>query len=85
MIIVYNDSQRAYVHEIKEGEGKIKVYRLNPKSKLSIPDEVAKIWLKSKEIMEVVKDDKDAKIAELEAKLAAKEQKPAKKTTKKKK
>lgn len=84
MITVYNNSQRAYVHEIKDGE-KIKVYRLNPHTKLSVPDEVAKIWLKSKEIMEAVNEDKDAKIAELEAKLAAKEEKPAKKTTSKKK
>lgn len=83
MITVYNNSQRAYVHEIKEGE-KIKVYRLNPHTKLAVPDEVAKIWLKSEEIMEAVNEDKDAKIAELEAKLAAKE-KAAKKTTKKKK
>lgn len=73
---VYNKSERDYVHSLQEG-GKIVTYRLKPKSELLVPDEVAKIWLKSKEIMEIGNkdDEKDKEIARLKAELAKKEEK----------
>ena len=56
MYKLYNKSERDYVHSLQEGE-KIVTYRLKPKSELLVPDEVAKIWLRSKEIMETGSQD----------------------------
>ena len=71
MYKLYNNSERNYVHTLKEGN-KFVTYRLKPKSDLLVPDEVAKIWLKSKEIMELgaQNDEKDKEIERLKAELA---------------
>lgn len=68
---VYNKSERNYVHTLQEGD-KFVTYRLKPKSELLVPDEVAKIWLRSSEIMETgaQNDEKDKEIARLKAELA---------------
>lgn len=66
---LYNKSNRNYVHTVTEADGKFTTYRLKPKSKLNVPDEVAKIWLLSSEIMEVGSDEKDKEIARLKAEL----------------
>lgn len=73
---VYNKSERNYVHTVQDGD-KFITYRLKPKSDLLVPDDVAKIWLRSHEVMEmgVQDDDKDKVIAELKAQLAEKEEK----------
>lgn len=70
---LYNKSERNYVHSVQEG-GKIVTYRLKPKSDLLVPDDVAKIWLRSHEIMEMGAQDseKDKEIARLKAELAKK-------------
>ena len=41
---LYNKSNRNYVHTVT-ADGKITTYRLKPKSKLNVPDDIAKIWL----------------------------------------
>lgn len=71
---LYNKSNRNYVHTVT-ADGKITTYRLKPKSKLNVPDDIAKIWLLSSEIMEVGSDEKDKEIARLKAELAKKESK----------
>lgn len=71
---LYNKSNRNYVHTVT-ADGKITTYRLKPKSKLNVPDDIAKIWLLSSEIMEVGSDEKDKEIARLKAELAKKEDK----------
>ena len=71
---LYNKSNRNYVHTVN-ADGKITTYRLKPKSKLNVPDDIAKIWLLSSEIMEVGSDEKDKEIARLKAELAKKESK----------
>ena len=71
---LYNKSNRNYVHTVN-ADGKITTYRLKPKSKLNVPDDIAKIWLLSSEIMEVGSDKKDKEIARLKAELAKKESK----------
>lgn len=67
---VYNKSERNYVHTLQEGD-KFVTYRLKPKSELLVPDDVAKIWLRSHEIMEMGSQDseKDKEIARLKAQL----------------
>ena len=67
-----NVSQRVYQHTYHK-----ELINLNPGERKEIPDEVADIWLKSKEI-ELVADKsdleaKDREIAELKAKLTDKE------------
>ena len=66
---LYNKSLRAYVHQQADENGKIITYRLNPSATISVPDNIADIWLKSNEIMEVGKEDKakDEEIARLKA------------------
>lgn len=49
MIRLHNKSQRRYMHQIEEG----KVIVLEPKEIKDVEDEVAKIWMQSKEIEEV--------------------------------
>ncbi|MBO7733116.1 MAG: hypothetical protein J6S67_11200 [Methanobrevibacter sp.] len=78
---LYNKSLRAYVHQQADENGKIITYRLNPGATVAIPDNIADIWLKSNEIMEVGKEDKakDEEIARLKAeneKLKAEAEKP---------
>ena len=77
---LYNKSLRAYVHQQTDENGRIVTYRLNPGATVSVPDNIADIWLKSNEIMEVGKEDKakDDEIARLKAeneKLKAKAEK----------
>ncbi len=58
---VYNKSKRMFQHTFK-GE----TYNLKPKSNIVVPDEVAKIWLATGEVVEYV-DPQEAKKAQEEA------------------
>ena len=81
---LYNKSLRAYVHQQADENGRIVTYRLNPGATASIPDNIADMWLRSDEVMEVGKEDKakDDEIARLKAeneKLKAEAEKPEEK------
>lgn len=67
---VYNKSSRMYQHE-QDG----KTYCLNPKTDIEVPDKIAKLWLKTGEVVEYVKPEeakaKQAALEEENAKLKA--------------
>ena len=67
---VYNKSSRMYQHE-HEGI----TYCLNPKTNIEVPDTVAKLWLKTGEVVEYVKPEEakaaQAKLEEENKKLKA--------------
>ena len=86
---VYNKSSRKYQHSEFNKDNKLITIELPPKTDAEIPDEIAKKWLKTKEVVEYVKpEDAKAKQAELEeenAKLKAEIEKLKKQATKTKK
>ena len=67
---VYNKSSRMYQHE-HDG----KTYCLKPKTDIEVPDKIAKLWLKTGEVVEYVKPEEakaaQAKLEEENAKLKA--------------
>lgn len=87
---VYNKSSRMYQHE-HDG----KTYCLPPKTDIEAPDKIAKLWLKTGEVVEYVKpeeakakqaalEEENAKLkAELEALKKAKPEEAKAKTAKK--
>lgn len=86
---VYNKSSRKYQHSEFNKDNKLVTIELLPKTDAEIPDEIAKKWLKTGEVVEYVKpEDAKAKQAELEediAKLKAENEKLKKQATKTKK
>lgn len=83
---VYNKSSRMYQHTYFDKENKFHAINLMPKTDAEIPDDIAKAWLKTGEIVEYVKpEEAKAKQAELEdenAKLKAELEKLKKADTK---
>ena len=67
---VLNTSKRTYMHTIIE-EGNPVQYRAEPNQIVSVPDEVAELWLRSPEIQAVDNgsEEKDAEIARLKKEL----------------
>ena len=92
---VYNKSSRIYQHTYIDDKNVFHAINLNPKTDAEIPDDIAKVWLKTGEVVEYVKPEeakaKEAALKEENAKLKAelealKKTKPeeTKETTKKK-
>lgn len=68
---VYNKSSRKYQHSEFNKDNKLVTIELLPKTDAEIPDEIAKKWLKTGEVVEYVKpEDAKAKQAELEEDIA---------------
>lgn len=68
---VYNKSSRKYQHSEFNKDNKLVTIELLPKTDAEIPDEIAKKWLKTGEVVEYVKpEDAKAKQAELEEEIA---------------
>lgn len=68
---VYNKSSRKYQHSEFDKDNKLITIELLPKTDAEIPDEIAKKWLKTGEVVEYVKpEDAKAKQAELEEEIA---------------
>lgn len=68
---VYNKSSRKYQHSEFDEKNKLVTIELPPKTDAEIPDEIAKKWLATGEVVEYVKpEDAKAKQAELEAEIA---------------
>lgn len=68
---VYNKSSRKYQHSEFNEKNKLVTIELLPKTDAEIPDEIAKKWLKTGEVVEYVKpEDAKAKQAELEEEIA---------------
>lgn len=67
---VLNVSKRTYKHTVVDGD-KMVQYTVEPNQCVSVPDEVADLWLRSPEIQEVEKgsEEKDAEIARLKKEL----------------
>lgn len=67
---ILNTSKRTYMHTIIE-EGNPVQYRAEPNQIVSVPDEVAELWLRSPEIQAVDNgsEEKDAEIARLKKEL----------------
>lgn len=103
MIKVKNNSKHLYSHSVKEtnkdGKVTIKDYFLQPQGVLDVPEEVAKIWFKTNDIVEFVEPEeakaKEKKIqkekealekenASLKAKITALEEAKAKEKKEKK-
>ena len=86
---VYNKSSRKYQHSEFNKDNKLVTIELLPKTDAEIPDEIAKKWLKTGEVVEYVKpEEAKAKQAELEdenAKLKAEIEKLKKQATNTKK
>ena len=75
---VYNKSSRMYQHTKTKKKGDKEIiteYCLKPKSDIEVPDDVAKLWLKTGEVVEYVKPEEakaaQAKLEEENAKLKA--------------
>lgn len=58
---VYNKSARMYQHSIDD-----QTYNLKPKTDLEVPEEVAKVWLSTGEVVEYV-DPQEARKAQEQA------------------
>lgn len=68
---VYNKSSRKYQHSEFNKDNKLVTIELLPKTDAEIPDEIAKKWLDTGEVVEYVKpEDAKAKQAELEEEIA---------------
>lgn len=68
---VYNKSSRKYQHSEFNEKNKLVTIELPPKTDAEIPDEIAKKWLATGEVVEYVKpEDAKAKQAELEEEIA---------------
>ena len=64
---VYNKSSRIYQHTYFDEKKVFHAINLMPKSDAEIPDDIAKAWLKTGEVVEYVKpEEAKAKQAELE-------------------
>lgn len=72
---VYNKSSRMYQHSEMDKKNKLVVINLPPKTDAEIPDNIAKLWLKTGEVVEYVKPEEakavQAKLEEENAKLKA--------------
>lgn len=72
---VYNKSSRMYQHTYFDAKNVFHAINLRPKTDAEIPDEIAKKWLKTGEVVEYVKPEeakaKQAKLEEENAKLKA--------------
>lgn len=86
---LYNKSSRMYQHTYFDKENKFHAINLMPKTDAEIPDDIAKAWLKTGEIVEYVKPEeakaKQAKLEDENAKLKAEIEKLKKQATKAKK
>lgn len=64
---VYNKSSRTYQHSEMDEKNELKIINLLPKTDAEVPDDIAKLWLKTGEVVEYVKpEEAKAKQAELE-------------------
>lgn len=63
---LYNKSNRIYQHSYLNDKKKVVILNLYPKQSADIPEDIAKLWLKSGEVVEYV-DPAEAKKAEAEA------------------
>lgn len=72
MINLLNSGKRVFIHQITDADGNVVTYRIEPNETKDIPDEVAKLWLRSPEIRQVgaSNDAKDAEIERLKKELA---------------
>lgn len=72
---VYNKSSRIYQHTYFDEKNVFHAINLNPKTDAEIPDDIAKAWLKTGEVVEYVKPEeakaKEAALEEENAKLKA--------------
>lgn len=83
---VKNISKRSYIHSKLDDNFKLVLLTLRPNEVMDIPDEVAKTWVKSGEVVEYVSPVEAQKLAdenkELKEKLEALEKTGDKKETK---
>lgn len=85
---VKNNSKRRYVHSYMDEAMRLKMLILEPKAVMDVPDEVAKTWIKGRDVVEYVdpnqarieKEKLEAENAKLKAELEA--QKKEEKSTK---
>lgn len=85
---VKNNSKRRYVHSYMDEAMRLKMLILEPKAVMDVPDEVAKTWIKGRDVVEYVdpnqarieKEKLEAENAKLKAELEA--QKKEEKETK---
>ena len=72
---VYNKSSRIYHHTEMDKNNKLITINFNPKTDAEIPDKIAKLWLKTGEVVKYVKPEeaeaKEAALEEENAKLKA--------------
>lgn len=89
-----NNSKRNYVHSYLDENASLTMLVLKPNEVKDVPDDVAKTWLKGRDVIEYVdpnqarieKEKLEAENAKLKAELEAKQEKETKpkKTSKKK-
>lgn len=76
---VKNNSKRRYVHSYMDEAMRLKMLILEPKAIMDVPDEVAKTWIKGRDVVEYVdpnqarieKEKLEAENAKLKAELEA--------------
>ena len=85
---IQNKSRRTYQHSELDAEGKIIIIDIKPAEIKEVSEKIAKIWLKTGDIVEYADPKEQAQLqdenAKLKAEIAAlkKDKKPAKKTKK---
>lgn len=72
MINLLNSGKRVFIHQIAGADGNVVTYRIGPNETKDIPEDVAKLWLRSPEIRQVGASDdtKDKEIERLKKELA---------------
>lgn len=85
---VHNKSRRTYQHSELNKEGKIRIIDIKPDEIKEVPDTIAKVWLKTGDVIEYADPKEQAQLqdenAKLKAEIAAlkKDKKPVKKSKK---
>lgn len=85
---VHNKSRRTYQHSELNKDGKIRIIDIKPDEIKEVPDTIAKVWLKTGDVIEYADPKEQAQLqdenAKLKAEIAAlkKDKKPVKKSKK---
>lgn len=66
---VQNKSRRTYQHSFFNTKGALEIINLRPGCSLEVDDEVAKVWLKTGDVVEYADPKEQAKLANENAKL----------------
>ena len=68
---VHNKSRRTYQHSELNAEGKIRIIDIKPDEIKEVPEKIAKVWLKTGDVIEYADPKEQAQLQDENAKLKA--------------